>query len=169
MTIDDSKIIYFPDPDKRDPDPHSYGEEGKLMASWTRKVLHSSKEMSSQSTCTQCFEQICVTQFIGMALGTNLDKSLWRMLSSQHILHQGVDTEYALWFSLWGKGKCVFSGPEDRKRICSTKVGVGYTLSLSECLARWMTWRQLHLWKGSCEQGNNSRKMLSWVNCMPCN
>lgn len=98
--------------------------------------------------------------------GTDSNKKLWRMLSSKFVLHQGADTEYALWISLGRWENVSFQAPRTEQRICFTKVGFGYTMSSPEHLARWVTWSQLHLWKGRCEQRNNSRKMLSWVHTL---
>lgn len=136
---------------------------------WGRGQTHGQLNKESTSQLERDVSSVHMHPVLWADLCTNSDKSLWRMLSSQFILHQGVDTEYALWTSLRGWESVSFQALRTEQRICSTKVGVGYTLSLSERLARWVTWRQLHLWKGRCEQGSNSRKMLSWVNCTPCN
>lgn len=61
------------------------------------------------------------------------------MFSTQFVLHQGVDTEYALWISLGPWENVSFQAPRAEQRICFTKVSVGYTMSSPECLAKWVT------------------------------
>lgn len=67
MTIDDTKLIYFPDPDKTDPDPHSYGEEGKLMPQLNKENT-SQLERDISIHMHPVLWADCVTQFIGMDL-----------------------------------------------------------------------------------------------------
>lgn len=107
VTIDDTKTIYFPDRDKTDVDPHSYGkradscpaEQGKYFTAWKRCLL------SPHAPST--LRRLCSTVYCDGSLdGANSNKRLWRMLSSQFVLHQGVDTDYALWISLGGM--CLF-------------------------------------------------------------
>lgn len=136
-------------------------EQGKYFTALKGRLLNPHAPSALSRLCNTVY-------WDGSLDGTNSNKKLWRMFSTQFVLCQGVDTEYALWISLGRWANVSFQAPRAEQRICFTKVSVDCTMSSPECLAKWVTWSQLHLWKGRCEQGNNSRKMLSWVNCTPC-